>query len=412
MDRVAGSLLHRSFIAPFQSFERFCAYIGVLIGTFGFTGALTYFSYDFAQFGTIPLLAYFFGRLMIGGCITMPLALYGFHKLRRKTAYAVMFVVQIFCMAVINAHPEWLFARDVLVIAFVGLVFSLISAPFWASYHLSMLISTSDDNMGNEVSISSIVMFLGSTCAYLCAGAALTYMPGAFFVLICFGFLIVGTVALGISVCKRDIADLRAKPFNILASLRKNPSMIKATFMEGVFQFLTGFFAPVWMWAVGIKSMTMGLLMSFQGIAKLVISPLSGHLFHENKGRDVVLGAALKPLGWVPWIFVQAPWVMLVSTTIWTLGQHLYSIGLGGRWYKERSIGAQAAREMVLGIGRMVTACLVVPVLFELGPHAFFIVAFCATSCILFAAFSLRKNENGKKAAKSDDSDFPSVTPL
>ncbi len=390
---MVRSLLHRSFVAPFQSVERVFGYAGGFLGTFGFTGALTYFSYDFAQFGPWALMAYFFGRLVIGGAFAMPVSLYLFYRCTKRRAYTILIGTQIATMGVISLYPEWMFSQNLGMIALVGLIFSFISAPFWSSFHLNMLCHTSDDNMGNEVSISSIVLFFGSTLAFLCAGVALTYMPGAMFVLVCFGFLIIGTIFFALAGRGRSIDHLQRKPFKIIASMRKNTSMVKATFMEGVFQFLTGFFAPVWMWAVGIKSLTMGMLMSFQGIAKLVISPLAGHLFHENKGRDVVLGAMLKPLGWIPWIFIQAPWVMLLSTSIWTLGQHLYSTGLGSRWYKERCLASQAGREMVLALGRIVTACLVVPVLYVYGPHVFFIVAFLATCCILLAALSLRKRE-------------------
>lgn len=172
---------------------------------------------------------------------------------------------------------------------------------------------------------------------------------------------------------------------------------LAATAQEGVFQFLIGFFAPVWMYVLGIKSVTMGLLLSLQGVIKLVLSPIAGHLFHENKSRDIVFGACIKPLGWIPWILVQAPWVMVISSAIWTTGMHLYAVGMGSRWYQQRCLASQAVREMALGLGRIICTLLAVPVLYMMGVQAFFILAFIMTAMTSVLAIYFRRHENKKR---------------
>jgi hypothetical protein len=230
-------------------------------------------------------------------------------------------------------------------------------------------------------------------CGTLFSGFALAYFDGKYSMLSLFIILFISTIIMAFVAWNRDISFLRARPFNLIKAAEAKKLQLFATMQEGVFQFLIGFFAPVWMWVLGIKSVTMGLLLSVQGVIKLFLSPIAGHLFHENKSRDIILGAAIKPLGWIPWIIIKAPWVMLISSSLWTVGMHLYSVGLGSRWYSHQCLASQSIREMALGVGRIICVIIVVPLLYNWGPQAFFIFAFFATLLTTIFAVFLRKQE-------------------
>lgn len=403
------TFLHRSFIAPFLAKGRVFSYCGSFLGAFGFTGVMTYFSYDFARLGAEALSLYFLVRLGFANFIAMPLALYTIYKLKRRFAFPFMLVLQAATMAYAFQNPNVIVGTDMLSVALAGLAFSIMAAPFWSSFHTCMLAHTSDDNIGNEVSVSGIILFCGGTLAIIGSGFALEYFPGPVYVLTCFASMMIGTMGFAISLHRFDMSPFREKSFSLIEAFKKHKAKCNATATEGLFQFLTSFFAPVWMWAIGIKSVTMGLLLASQGLIKLVVSPLAGHLFHEDKSRDVVLGATIKPLGWLPWIFIQAPWVMLISSTLWTLGQHLYSTGLGSRWYKQRCLASQALREILLGFGRCATACIALPLLYYIGPTAFFIFAFVATASLIFSAYHIKRDEQGD--SKNKDKQVPETDP-
>lgn len=218
-----------------------------------------------------------------------------------------------------------------------------------------------------------------------------------------FFLLLVSVCVLAVVAWNKDIDSLRQRPFNLIDAAKSKKMQLAATMQEGVFQFLIGFFAPVWMWVLGIKSVTMGILLSVQGIIKLCFSPIAGHLFHENKSHDIVLGASIKPLGWIPWMFIQAPWVMLISSSIWTVGMHLYSVGLGSRWYAHRCLASQAIREMALGIGRLICVVIAVPLLYNFGAHSFFIFAFFTTCLTSVLAIFLRRHEQSQRSVVMAD---------
>ncbi|PJF37617.1 MAG: hypothetical protein CUN55_21160, partial [Phototrophicales bacterium] len=89
---------------------------------------------------------------------------------------------------------------------------------------------------------------------------------------------------------------------------------------------------------------------------------------------------------------------MLLSSTIWTVGLHLYSVGLGSRWYAHRCLASQAIREMALGVGRLVCVVIAVPLLYHYGVHSFFVFAFFTTCLTSVLAVYLRKYEQSLRS--------------
>lgn len=385
--------LERAFLAPFYSKGRIFNYMAGFLGTFGFAGTMAYFSYDFAQLGAAPLLLYFFVRLGLAGFVFMPLVFFILYKLSLRKAYALMLSAQILTIAYLFLNPEMITAYDLFSVSLVGVFFSVMSAPFWAGFHLGMICHTTDENMGNEVSISSIILFSGGMSGGIFSGIALAYFPGVFVGLLLFSAMFVATLFQMILMWYTDTSPVKATPFKPFKLIPKQKMMLWATAQEGVFQFLTSFSAPVWMWFIGIKSVAMGFLISLQGAMKFLVSPLAGHFFHERKTRDMLFGGFLKPLGWLPWIIFQAPWVMFLSSFLWTAGNHLFSTGLASRWYSQRCLASQALREMGLATGRIICAFITIPLLFGLGAKAFFIAAFMLTALTGVMAIFMKKHE-------------------
>jgi MFS family permease len=398
------SFLHRSFIAPFKNSELLINYFGIFIGAFGFAGMMMFFAYDFAQYGAFIVTLFFTVRFFVANILCIPFIYFMFHRYKIKVGYIVIVTVQVivafylyFFAQFLHGNVNWISTIE------AALIFSLMSVPFWSSFHLNMLCFTSDQNRGNEVSVSQLVSFLGSMSGTLFSGFALAYLDMRYSMLGLFIILLLSTLIMAFISWKKDMSFLLNRPFNLIEAARTKKLQLLATMQEGVFQFLIGFFAPVWMWVLGIKSVTIGLLLSLQGIIKLCLSPIAGHLFHENKSRDIVLGASIKPLGWLPWIFIQAPWVMLISSSIWTVGMHLYSVGMGSRWYSNRCLASQSIREMALGVGRIICVLIAVPLLYNWGPQKFFILAFAMTSVTSVIALYLRKQEQSRRTIVPDE---------
>lgn len=389
------TLLTRGFIRPFTNLSLYPTYLGTFFGGIGFAGLFAYLAYDYAQLGLIPLLVFFLARFSFSGFILNPAAYYGFYKLKRTTACGLMLVAQAGALAILCVYPQLIAGQgdDAISLIIAALLISLISFPFWVLFHVNMITHTSDSNVGNEVSITDILYFSGSTLSIIGSGFFLTFAPGFTFILLCGIALLAGSLCLTLAGKKDDMSVIRDKPFNMLQSFRDNKAQLTGTTSEGMFQFLTSFFVPVWLWAIGVSGVMMGFMMALKGALKFVSSPVAGHLFHQKRGRDLIIGAALKPLGWIPWLLLQSPWMMLVSGFFWTLGAQLFSTGLNSRWYQGRCLSAQAIREMALATGRCIMAVITMPILYILGAHSFFIAAMAFTALTLVAAFIIRKSE-------------------
>ena len=388
--------LYRSFIAPFVVRSRLLLYIASFLGCFGFTGATIYLAFDLAELGMMPIMSFFATRFTVTGFIVMPLAFYALYKFPIKYTSRFMLLMQLGVMAFILYQPETLSGTTPVQTAQIAVLFAMMAVPFWSMFHLNMLCHTSDDNLGNEVSVSGLVNFAGGTLATLSSGIALTYFHGPVFVTICFAALTISLILMSFIPRQSQVNAVReGKDFSLPQALRRNKELSMATVQEGIFHFFTSFSTPIWLWAIGVKSMMMGILLSVQGATKFIVSPIAGHLFHENKSREIMIGAALKPLGWIPWIIIQAPWVMLISSFIWSLSSHLYSVGMGSRWYSQRCLATQAAREMALAMGRLLCAITAVPILYLGGPQLFFIIALIVTCGIILSSLWVRHSEAG-----------------
>lgn len=385
--------LHNGFVAPFATRERFLLYLRSFMGCFGFSGATTYIAFDFAGIGLMTILVFFVSRFAMTGYILMPGTLYLLHRLPMLTAGLVMMGVQVAMMALIVAKPEFVQGGTIPLTLLASAIFGLLSAPFWSTFHYSLVCHTSEHNRGNEVSIAGIASFSGGTVGVLASGFALSYMPGVLFLVAC-GLTQMAAVLLA-TVTERglDTSPAKNRPFHLLGGMRKEASRSVTTMMEGAFQLLTGFAMPVWLWALGTGSVLMGFLSSLQGLIKFIISPFAGYLFHENKARDIVMGSTIKALGWLPWIIIQAPWVMALSSLLWTLGGHMHSVGLGSRWYGDQSLAAQAVREMMLATGRILCALITLPVLYVFGLVPFFAAALLFGCGTILASMWIRSDE-------------------
>lgn len=385
------TIIYRGFIMPFLNNALLLTYIGIFLGGIGFSGLFTYTAYDYAHLGLAPVLTFFLVRLALAGFIWNPLGYFSFYKLKRKNACIMMIGFQLLAIALLANFTDVLRGASTFHLALVAGMISMVSFPFWVIFHINMIAHSSDDNVGNEVAITDICYFCGSTLAILASGLFLTFAPGPAFILICSICLFLGTLCLSLAGLKYRKCQIAQDGFNLWHAARDNKIQLFGTATEGVFQFLQSFCAPVWLWFLGLNGMMMGVLLALRGAIKFITSPLAGHLFHEGRGRDMRIGSWLKTIGWVPWVLIQAPWVIVISGFFWTMGSQLFSVGLNSRWYQGRSLAGQAVREIALSSGRIITALITVPLLYLVGIKAFFIAALILTGGTILSARLITK---------------------
>jgi hypothetical protein len=56
---------------------------------------------------------------------------------------------------------------------------------------------------------------------------------------------------------------------------------------------------------------------------------------------------------------------------IWSVGNQLFSTGLGSAWYKSRTVASMMAREMILGISRLIFVPIMIYILYYFSPAIF-----------------------------------------
>lgn len=363
-------LLQKAFIAPFQSKMRRSMYIAAILGCFSFSGLMFFYGFDYLDKGPWAVAIYFMAKTVSGMMLMMPFLFFLFQKMKKKSFFTLLFILQTLCILFLilipydQALPE--------ASAFInGILFTIISAPFWALFHIMMIQSSSDENLGNEISVALIGINIGNLLGSVSGGLALAFLPGYLYMLFCFAAFVVATTLLAKTIPEEG---KRIEQKTMLESITLKPWRTINTMLDGSFHFLGSFFLPVWLGFIGIGSVMTGFLAGANILSRLIISPFAGHLSLGSKAMESKIGAILKTIGWGPWLFTLSPFNLIWSYLFWNTGQHLYAVGLQSRWYKEKTYNNMAAREFLLGVGRGIACVIAVPALYT-APVLFFAVS-------------------------------------
>lgn len=363
-------MLHAAFVAPFKCLSLCVLYIGAFVSITGITAVSLYMVFDFASMGMWAVMEHFVVRALFISMIIMPIWLWLSTMMSFKGYVSLVLITQVIMGAALlhigTDGAAWL----------QTLLFSVSVSAYWTIFHLMMSFSVSDNNSANEICMADAGVTAGALLGSILAGVFLTYGLGQFTLVFGVTMMFVGTVIVfGLmykKVCHGDLnlVFLSEGETASWAEIKGQSKNIYSTAYEGAFQIVADFLAPVWLKLMSVSAMGVGLLSAAKIGLKLVVTPIVGHLANEasesdeTHNHDLEIGLTLKSLGWVPWLFMQTPWLYAFSSLFWTAGQHFFSMGLASRWYKQRSVFKLALREFSLGLGRLAATLVAVPLLY------------------------------------------------
>ena len=368
-------ILRRGYLAPFQCAFRNLIYASGFLGCFGFSGAMMFFTFDLGAQGFFVLFSFFASRFISGNVIFMQLYLFLLHRFRGPKALFALIALGTIGSAA--SYSLLVLPQGSLLYALLsGFLFSMVSAGFWSLHHAAMTIYTSDQNIGNEIAICGIFDSIGSAMGFLAGGLVLAAGFSSGFALF-FTTMLLASVCLALSLRgMKQTADV--KPYNPIEKIKNGcPKRTGMTLFHGAVQFFSSFAAPVWLGMLGAKSAFAGFLMSLNIVLQFLVSPVIGHLFHQQKEQEVKIGAAFLTAGWLPLLIFQKALLYPLSSVLWMVGDNMLHVGTISRWYKSRDLADVAARELLLGAGRFGACALALPILFYGSPFLFFLLAGC-----------------------------------
>lgn len=277
----------------------------------------------------------------------------------------------------------------------------LFAAPYWTMKQVLLIHLSTDKNRGHEVSLSFVVDTIGAGSGALAGGVALTFLsgfaaPGVTLCVLWVGSLLMWSLLSSLDVFRQPETRPFWIPFDKV--IMSSPNKTFNTLMEGAATTTNIFLVPVWLSALSIAGLTVGLLYALQMMLQLLISPFAGNLTNKGRANESVAGGALYALGWFPWLFIIHPAVYIFSSMVWVLGSHLYQVGLGSRWISTGLYSGIAAREFLLNISRIFTTLLVLPLIYYQIEY-FFVVAILIMSFVIFFSYEERR-ELSKAAEK------------
>ena len=363
---TAKQALTRTFIEPWLCRKKRWLYFSTLLANIGLSMLTLFLTFDIAGLGLYPLLCYFlmvfsFGYGFILPCCFLLLGIIGFKKLFALliTSQGMMLCIFLY----LENYPFW----------FVGLFQIMLNNAFIMAYHVSMMLHTSDSNRGSEVALGEAGLTSGSVIGSFAGGMALAFSDKYFVLLFASLIVPLATASIMLALIKheRELGKKGDSCFksdhslkSCLDELRKNPANSYATMAEGCFNAATFITMPVWLKILGVSGLAVGTISALRVILQLLLAPFLGALVDRDNGNEVKFGAILNFIGWIPWLFIQSPVLLLYSLIFWTSGNYLYASGLICRWYESRTLASMAAREVLLGVGRTVVLIIVTPLMF------------------------------------------------
>jgi hypothetical protein len=311
----------------------------------------------------------------------------------------VLFVYQlIFFAGVLMLTPDSL-------IVLRTLLASALTIPFWVLYHMSMLHYSSCNNRGNEVSLAHLGISVGCIIGSLAAGVMLAYeCPRG--IVLCVGAISImaATTFLYFFARKNTVISDQCDEstdrmlVDIWAIISSKRLQAKATSLEMVYDVAVRSLWPIWLKVVEASGLAVGFLSALNVVIKCFISPIVGRFINQGSGQEAQNGPVLKIIGWLPWLVFAQPLTALWSSVFFAAGSHMFRVGLEARWYKHRALAPMAAREILLGFGRIFGAIVFIPILFY-APEFFVPLGIAFTVLILLTGKQLKQHSIAESVA-------------
>lgn len=379
--------LRNAFVLPFQDPMRSFMYFISFFFALGFAFLDVFITIDAAGLGAPELTAYMLAKF--GGItVLMPAALLCMGRVGDKVFYAVL-------VAMMLAGLFYVVLRGGAVAPLeAGFFYALFVSPFWAVYHIMFAVATSDENMGNEISLSGTGMTVGITFGSLAGGVCSQLGLEAAGMIV--GFLIVGAATTGLivrAISSNLIDRLRqtgAIDETMWAALKRCKYRSLGSLLEGIFNIVGGNLWILYLRLAGISAAAVGAWQALMVVSKIIITPFAGALVNHGRRREMVLGAGLNLLGWTPFLFGAHSFFVMISMNVWAVGTHLFSTGLTSAWYGSRTIAAIVVREIILGVGRIATVLLLTPVIYASTEAFIDITIIVGAAMVVYAALWMR----------------------
>ncbi len=260
---------------------------------------------------------------------------------------------------------------------FYAVLLSLCIGAKWSVVHSVFSVILSDNYRAHETSVMVLGNTLASIFGVLLGGWMSMSSSVQFYILICFAGFAGALMMIALFVLHKKLPlfekSNRFEVLDLWTVMKQRPDLAKGTVFQGFFTLASGSLMPIWLKLMGVTGLGVGGLMAAKVTLQSFISPIVAKLSHVNFWKSVRIGFAFNVTGWVPWLVMSNPFTMLVSSIFWSTGEYLYGVGLDTQWYGQRRVVAMAAREMLLGVGRIVCTVIMVPILYL--AYKFFAVA-------------------------------------
>jgi hypothetical protein len=380
VERLKSSL-HQSFVAPFAVRSRAIVYAGQFMGAVGFSFLAIFTSLDIVRAGAEGVSVFMITRFGWAGLVIFPLLTFVYLR-GSKTGFSLLALgVQLLSALMLFLPPE--LAHDPMLF---GLAMGTAAGGYWMSYHLAMMAQTSDRGRAQEISLAMIIMTAGGILGTLMGGYAASKIMGPIAALL---GLLLQLTASGIYCYfapTRAVTDAAGHGQVHVGKFRRelfaDPNRTILTLIEAGFIALSEFLRPVWLTLIGIGAMSVGIMSAAIVLLQACLAPLAARLYGQDRSQEIRLGSCSYALAWLPWLLTSQKIMLFFSVPFWSAGLILVSTGMNGRWYRDRSVMAVLAREILLTFSRIVAFVVVVPLLFQ-RPEQFPLLP-CGLAMLLF----------------------------
>lgn len=359
------SILYNCFVAPFRARERAHIYVGSMLGAIGFALYEVYLCFDIAGQGMAALLSFLIARYSLGCFVCMPAGFLALARFGARRTFACAMMLQ-----VLGASYMLLNLGTALVPWMYGLLGAMTTAPFWIAYHTALTLNTSAENRGNEVVLADAGRTLGAMAGSILGGIALAmeFPLGSGPVIFALVLVACGTFILARRLMGTDV-HIDYGNGTILGALVQQPARTVLTVFDGAIYNLTFMLAPVWLKIMGLGGMAVGIINALSVVLNVIMAPFAGAMMNRRDGREVTIGSALWFAGWAPWAVLSSPLLLAGTYLFWSTAAQLTGNGLTCKWYEVRCVKALAAREILIGVARVVSTITVVPILYLSFTH-------------------------------------------
>ncbi len=377
--------LYNAFVLPCKDVQRAYLYFTSIIFAFSSAFIDLFIVIDLIDLSAFEMIQYQIVKLG-GVSLLVVLILWMITKYGGKVIYpfitAMLSSAMVFCIFWPYDLTPWQ----------LGMIFMLVNAPFWSLYHVFFAISVSDENVGNEVSLAGTGMTVGMALGYFAGGFFQAIGIGMFGLVLGFGGMAIGTCMLIYHAYKLKLRRLIIASGSLTETL---PEAFKrcryrslGSILEGLMHIGGGSLWAIFLSFSGITATAVGIWSALMVLVKVIFTPIAGSLINHGKRREMFWGSFVTSIGWIPFLFTTT--FALPAMYIWSVGNQLFSSGLSSAWYQSRTIASLIAREIILGIVRVIFIPPMVLILYASTDYFIYTMVGIAVIMVIYSFYWMR----------------------